>query len=240
MTAPTAPLPGSEGGRRGIRLAVLDMAGTTVSDDGVVLAAFAGALDAVGWSPARIAEEGTDYVVASMGRSKQEVFTELLGGDDRLALVATAAFEEHYERAVTAGRVSALPGSEGALERLRALGIRICLTTGFAPRTRDAIIRSLGWTSTVDLALSPADAGRGRPWPDMVLTALMRLEIDDVRHVAVAGDTTHDLLAGWRAGASIVAGVLTGAHDRELLATAPHTHLIDSIAELPEVLTCLE
>jgi phosphoglycolate phosphatase len=240
MTSGSAPHPGSVGGRAGVRLAVLDMAGTTVSDDGVVLAAFAGALEAVGWSAARIADEATDYVVESMGRSKQEVFTELLGGDREGALVATAAFEEHYERAVEGGGISPLPGAEEALARLRALGVRICLTTGFAPGTREAIVRSLGWTSAVDLALSPADAGRGRPWPDMVLTALMRLEIDDVRHVAVAGDTTNDLLAGWRAGASVVAGVLTGAHDRERLATAPHTHLIDSIAELPEILTCPE
>ena len=238
MIAGSAPPPGYAGREAGVRLAVLDMAGTTVSDDGVVLAAFAGALSAAGWSPGRIADEATEYVVASMGRSKQEVFTELLGGDTARAHEATAAFEEHYERAVAAGRISALPGSEETFARLREHGIRICLTTGFAPRTRDAIIRSLGWTSTVDLALSPADAGRGRPWPDMVLTALIRLEIDDVRHVAVAGDTVHDLLAGWRAGASVVAGVLTGAHDRELLATAPHTHLLDSIAELPEIVTC--
>ena len=48
----------------------------------------------------------------------------------------------------------------------------------------------------------------------MILTAILRLEIDDVREVVVAGDTTADLVAGSRAGASIVAGVLTGAHGR--------------------------
>ncbi len=81
MSAGTAPPPGYAGGEPGVRLAVLDMAGTTVSDDGVVLAAFSGALGAAGWSPGRIADEATDRLVASMGRSKQEVFTELLGGD---------------------------------------------------------------------------------------------------------------------------------------------------------------
>jgi len=30
--------------------------------------------------------------------------------------------------------------------------------------------------------------------------------------------------------------VLTGAHDRATLETAPHTHILDSIAELPAVL----
>jgi phosphoglycolate phosphatase-like HAD superfamily hydrolase len=53
--------------------------------------------------------------------------------------------------------------------------------------------------------------------------------------VAVAGDTTSDLVAGTAAGASVVAGVLTGAHDRAQLETAPHTHILDSIADLPAV-----
>ena len=47
------------------------------------------------------------------------------------------------------------------------------------------------------------------------------------------GDTTSDLIAGSRSGASIVAGVLTGAHSADELAEAPHTHLLGSIIELP-------
>ena len=119
---------------------------------------------------------------------------------------------------------------------LRDGGVRVCLTTGFSPATRDRILDALGWRGLVDLALSPADAGRGRPWPDMILTAVLRLRIDDVAEVAVVGDTTSDLLAGTRSGASIVAGVLTGAHSRAELAEAPHTHLLDSIADLPALI----
>jgi phosphoglycolate phosphatase-like HAD superfamily hydrolase len=66
-----------------------------------------------------------------------------------------------------------------------------------------------------------------------VLEAVLRLRVDDVAAVAVAGDTVSDLVAGTRAGAAIVAGVLTGAHDRAALAGAPHTHILTSIAELP-------
>jgi phosphoglycolate phosphatase-like HAD superfamily hydrolase len=31
----------------------------------------------------------------------------------------------------------------------------------------------------------------------------------------------------------VVAGVLTGAHGRAELAAAPHTHLLDSVADFP-------
>jgi phosphoglycolate phosphatase-like HAD superfamily hydrolase len=34
----------------------------------------------------------------------------------------------------------------------------------------------------------------------------------------------------------VVAGVLTGAHGRDDLAAAPHTHILESIADLPAVL----
>ena len=76
---------------------------------------------------------------------------------------------------------------------LRAAGVRVCLSTGFAPSTRDALLRALGWEAEIDLALSPADVGRGRPAPDMILGAMQRLGVEDPRAVVVAGDTVSDL-----------------------------------------------
>ncbi len=219
-----------------IRLAALDMAGTTVADEGAVEEAFQAALDAVGLTAGNLMDDPGAYIRRTMGQSKITVFTELLGGDRHRAEAANTAFEAAFDQAVDRGEVAALPGSEDVFAALRAGGVRICLTTGFSPATRDRIIGALGWEGLVDLALSPADAGRGRPWPDMILAAVLRLRIDDVAEVAVAGDTTSDLIAGTRSGASIVAGVLTGAHSAEELAEAPHTHLLGSVRELPELL----
>ena len=216
-----------------IRLAALDMAGTTVADEGAVAEAFQSALDAVGLVAGDLMDDPGAYVRRTMGQSKITVFTELLGGDGHRAARANEAFESAFDQAVDRGEVAALPGAEDAFAALRDGGVRICLTTGFSPATRDRILDALGWRGRVDLVLSPADAGRGRPWPDMILAAVLRLRIDDVAEVAVAGDTTSDLVAGSRSGASIVAGVLTGAHTRDELAEAPHTHLLNSIADFP-------
>ncbi len=213
-----------------ITLACLDMAGTTVDDGDAVLDAFRTALLASG--------EGLDleaaerHVRATMGQSKLDVFRELLGGDHGRAERANADFEEAYGAVVAAGGVRAMDGADELFGSLRAAGVRICLTTGFSPATRDVILHALGWDGVADLVVSPVDAGRGRPYPDMILSAVLRLGVDDVRHVAVAGDTASDLVAGTRAGASIVAGVLTGAHDRPILEAAPHTHLLDSVVDL--------
>ena len=111
--------------------------------------------------------------------------------------------------------------------------MRVCLTTGFSPATLAALLEALGWHDRADLALAPGPGVRGRPHPDLILSAVLRLGVDDVRRVAVAGDTASDLLAGTRAGASVVAGVLTGAHDRAALEAAPHTHVLASIVDFP-------
>jgi len=218
------------------RLVALDMAGTTVADGGAVEEAFQRALDVVGLTAGDLTEDPAAYVRRTMGQSKITVFTELLGGDRHRAEQANAAFEVAFDQAVDRGEVAPVPGAEAALDALRRAGMRICLTTGFSPATRDRIIAALQWEGAIDLALSPADAGRGRPWPDMILTAVLRLRIDDVAEVAVVGDTTSDLLAGSRSGASSVIGVLSGAHSREELSRAPHTHLIPSVADLPGLL----
>ena len=62
-----------------IRLAVLDLAGTTVRDDGAVEAAFVEALRQTGAGPdADGFPRRLEYLRTTMGRSKIEVFRELI------------------------------------------------------------------------------------------------------------------------------------------------------------------
>src|SRR5215472_951967 len=137
-----------------------------------------------------------------------------------------------YAASVEAGEVAPIYGATETLVALRASGIKICLATGFSPNTRDALLDALGWRPLVDLALSPADAGRGRPWPDLPLTALLRLGGAGVSELAVVGDTASDVESGLRAGAGLVAGVLTGSGTREELERAGAAHVLDNIAGL--------
>jgi phosphonatase-like hydrolase len=218
-----------------IALACLDMAGTTVRDEGAVIQAFLAALQAASVPDGSELDAAMDYARTTMGQSKIEVFRALLGDESR-AHAANGAFEAAYDEQLATAGATPLPGAEDAIRELRARGVRVCLTTGFSAPTQARLLTALGWDELADLTLAPAPGRRGRPYPDLVLDAVLRLGIDDVRAVAVAGDTTSDLLAGTRSGASIVAGVLTGAHDRAQLATAPHTHIVESVAALPALL----
>lgn len=217
-------------------LVCLDMAGTTVRDDGVVLEAFGRALDAIGLdvgTPQR--EKAMNFTVKTMGQSKIEVFRAITGDEGR-AQHANKAFEAAYLEAVRSGGVAGIDGAADTVRTLQEAGAKVALTTGFSVETRTALLDALSWSDLADLVLSPSDAGRGRPYPDMILTALIRLGIDDVREVSVAGDTTSDLLSGHRAGAGVVAGVLTGTHREADFATVPHTHVLASVTELPSLL----
>lgn len=218
-----------------IELVVLDLAGTLVRDDGAVEGAFVDALRSVG---ALQSDEPDDALVAmvreTMGRSKIAVFTGWLGNEDD-AQAANQAFELAYAARVHAGECTALPGADEALDELRELDVDLAVTTGFSEGTRDLLLETLGWTGVFNVALSPTHALRGRPAPDLVLAAALEVQVDDMRRVAVVGDTTNDLLSGHRAGAGVLIGVLTGAHSRESLEAVPNTHVLESVGDVPDV-----
>ncbi|MDV8012702.1 phosphonatase-like hydrolase [Rhodococcus sp. IEGM 1241] len=220
-----------------ITLAVLDMAGTTVADDGLVLRAFAAAAEA-GGLPAEgpEADAARQYVLDTMGQSKIVVFRAIFGDENR-AQAANVAFETTYDSLIDQGLAEPIPGAEKAITTLREAGIKVALTTGFSRSTQDKLLVALGWETLADLTLSPAEVGRGRPYPDLILTALLKLSIDDVHQIAVLGDTSNDVLSGIRSGASIVAGTLTGAHDEQQLRDAGATHIVPSVTEFAELLT---
>jgi len=216
----------------GITVACLDMAGTTVADEGSVMSAFRAAMEQAGLPRGTDRyDRAADIVQATMGQSKIEVFRRILG-TEAAAAAANSAFEAHDAQVVRAGQVAPLAGAMQTLTALRDAGIKICLATGFSPATRDVVIDTLGWHSLIDLALSPADAGRGRPFPDLPLTALLRLGGGAVSELAVVGDTPSDVESGRRAGAGVVAGVLTGSANRKDLEAAGAPHVLDRIADL--------
>ena len=220
------------------RLVVLDMAGTTVADDGLVERSFDAAAAELGVvAGTERHREMVTYVRDTMGESKISVFRALFG-DEEQAQRGNRAFEAAYHDLVDQGHCAPLPGAEQAIRELRAAGLTVVLTTGFSGPTQQRILDALGWQDLADLVLCPADAGgRGRPYPDLALAALLRTgAADDVRELAVVGDTGYDMRCGASAGAGVVAGVLTGAHGAERLRADGATAVLASVAELPALL----
>lgn len=219
-----------------IQVAVIDMAGTTVADDGLVVASFEVAASAAGLpetGPER--EHARQYVLDTMGQSKITVFRALFGTEE-LAQRANAAFEAAYEAAIDNGHARPIDGAAEAITRLRDAGVRVALTTGFSGTTQEKLLAALGWQSLPDLVLAPGAGVRGRPYPDLILTALIRLQADAVTRVAALGDTSSDVDSALRAGCAVAAGTLTGAHDEAQLKAAGATHVVPTVTEFADLI----
>jgi phosphoglycolate phosphatase len=209
-----------------------DVAGTTMKDDGVVVAAFEKAFSNAfpnEWE--QFGHEWLEYVVETMGQSKIEVFTHLLGSLE-LAVKANVAFEMAYRKEIEDHGAEAIEDIEDVFRQLRSEGIPVVLTTGFSRSTLDVILDALCWSSLIDLSVTPAEAGRGRPHPDMLKLAAEKLGVAEPASVVVLGDTQSDVKAGLAFGAQRVYGVLTGCHDAKLLKAAGATEVLYSAADL--------
>jgi phosphoglycolate phosphatase-like HAD superfamily hydrolase len=62
------------------------------------------------------------------------------------------------------------------------------------------------------------------------------LGVQSVHQVIKIGDTPADLLSGFNAGCKGNIGVLSGANTEDILLQYPHTHIIDSVRELPSLI----
>ncbi|MCT2008402.1 HAD-IA family hydrolase [Micrococcus lylae] len=218
-----------------LRLAVVDMSGTSIVDTGLQDTAFAEALDTHGVGEGH--PERTFHLAAFRRRrrsSRTDVFSSIFG-DRATARSAVRTFEERLDALIAEHGARPQPGAVEALERLREQGMALCLATGFARHTQNTLLESLDWMGLADLSLSPDDVGRGVPYPDMVLTALLALDLEDVRSVLTVGDTDADVQAGRRAGAGLVVGVLSGEDDGDALAAAGADAVLPLLADVPEL-----
>ncbi len=221
-----------------VSMVCADLFGTMVADDGMVDKAFGEAIGTQGIVP------GTAAYARCMVQAHQAsgeaciaIFRKMFPGNEPCAQVTNLAFERSFGAAIDRMGLSALPGAEAAIDKLTGAGVRVCLVSSLGRSLLGRVLDTMGWWDRIDLALSPDDVTRGCPWPDMVLTAVLRLEIPDVREVAVVGSTESIVLCGCRSGASIVAGLPTGVHSTQKLRRAGATHVIGSIADLPDLVS---
>ena len=219
-----------------VSLVCCDVVGAAAVDGSVLERAFAEAIATQG------VVTGTAAYVRSMvqfdrtrGWSPAEVMHSLFPGDEIRAQAASLAFERSFRAAVDRFGALQLSGANDALDKLAAAGTKVCLLSCLSRPAFSLIMERLGWWQRADMLLCADDVARGFPWPDLVLTAILRLGVGDVRDVAVATASESGVLAARRAGAGLVAGVLTGVHDAARLRRAGATHLLADIGDLPDL-----
>lgn len=219
-----------------VRLASLDMAGTTLDEGGAVYAVLREAVER-----ATGREVSDDLLSRWSGTDKREAIVGLLaavGGDAGQADAIFTAFSDDLATAYAADPPVLLPGVREAVEQLRADGVRVALQTGYVREVAEGLLDAVGWRvgRDIDALVTAEDVPASRPAPFLIFRTMEATGVVDVREVLVAGDTVNDVTAGTRAGARFVVGVLTGAHTVAELGAARHTHLLASVADLPALL----
>ena len=223
-----------------IRLAALDIAGTTVDERGTVYSVMREAIER-----ATGRDVDDELLSAWSGTGKREAIAGLLGalGEDvgRTGEVFDR-FSVDLDAAYRADPPVLLPGVREAVETLRDHDVKVVLQTGYTRDVAENLLDVVGWSVAHDLdgLVTVEDASHSRPWPYLIFRAMELAEVDDVRRVLVAGDTVNDVLAGTRAGARYVVGVLSGAHTVAELGAAQHTHLLPGVQDLPALLGLFE
>ncbi len=222
-------------------MAIFDVAGTTVHDGGLVVQAFQSAMVSMGLtlgSPE--IDQMVSYVNATMGERKIDVFMHLFNGDSLKANSAHDFFVESYIGLVKAGKLQEFDGVTKLLDLLRENGIAVGITTGFPRDILDSVIEGLKWAPHIDFSVAASEVIEGRPAPDMIFRCIdlynkqftQQISAEDI---AVIGDTESDIRAGVTAGARIIAGVSTGAHNGEQLLRAGATHMLVGAVQLPSI-----
>jgi phosphonatase-like hydrolase len=219
-----------------IRLASLDMAGTTIDEGGAVYAVLRDAVER-----ATGADVPDDLLSRWSGTDKREAIVGILTGlgqDLSQTDAIFTAFSDDLTAAYEADPPVLLPGIAETVEQLRAEGVKVGLQTGYRLEVAQSLLDVVGWKvgRDIDALATAEDVTASRPAPYLVFRTMEQTGVVDVREVLVAGDTVNDVTAGTRAGARFVVGVLTGAHTVAELGAARHTHLLPSVADVPELL----
>ena len=221
-----------------IKLAVFDMAGTVVNEDNVVYKTLQKAINERGF------QLTLDFVLEhGAGKEKhqaiKDIIKEDIGSVD--AEMAASIFEDFkvlLNEAYHKLEVGSYDGVEQMLLSLKENGIKVALNTGYDSKTAHLLLNKMHWTKgkQYDVLVTADDVVLGRPNPDMIVEAMMKLNVHDEELVLKAGDSIIDIEEGKNANCGVTIGVTTGAHTRHQLLSANPTHVLDSLTELRQLL----
>ncbi|WP_197528968.1 HAD family hydrolase [Aeoliella mucimassa] len=234
-----------------VRMVMFDLAGTTVRDENYVAKCLHRAAVDVG------IDVSLEEIGKNIGTNKRDLYKMLIArwrGDiasleqlgtlqvsDADAALAEEAFHlyERYMLELYSNDIQEVPGASDTFRWLHDHDIKVATDTGFHKQINEAIMHRLGWLrdGLVDVALDVQDipGERGRPTPYMIFRAMEQLGITSVHDVVKVGDQPADMMEGTNAGCRAVIGVLSGPLDAVTLGVHRHTHLLPSVAMLPQL-----
>jgi phosphonatase-like hydrolase len=222
-----------------IKLAVFDIAGTTVADQHVVADAFLKAFKAFGYD--KITKEDVKPLMGYKKPVAIRMVLEKLSANGDVELIKDIHNEfvnemmDYYEYSPD---VKPMLNTENVFLQLKEKGIKVTLNTGFSKDIADVIVSRLQWKEKglIDDYIASDEVEAGRPQPFMIQTLMQRAGITDAKEVIKIGDTEVDVNEGRNAGCALVIAVTTGAFTKQQLEAYHPDHIIDDLSQLPALI----
>jgi len=221
-----------------IKLAVFDIAGTTVVDEGSVAAAFMNAFVMNGFDIS--IEDTHPYMgvkkIVAVKQMLEKLEVEFT--DEDVEEIHRDFVEEMIDFYEYDSSVKPFADAEEVFVQLKEKGIRVALNTGFPKVIADTIINRFQWKqkNLVDDYIASDEVEFGRPESLMIDQLMYRACIDDPMLVAKIGDTYIDVEEGKNAGCRYVIAITTGSGSHDELAGYNPTHIVNSLSEIPAIL----
>ncbi|KAA5534609.1 HAD hydrolase-like protein [Taibaiella lutea] len=223
-----------------IKLIVFDMAGTTVEDNQNVAQALKKALSVFHY---QVTFEDINIVmgypkpIAIRSLLEQYAGSEIASDNDLVTRIHDVFVKEIIHFYEMNESIREKEGAGYVFRKLREMNIRVALDTGFSREIADAIINRLGWIQGehFDISITSDEVMEGRPYPYMIYKAMEKLQIASIEEVAKVGDTVSDLQEGNAAGCKYVIGITTGAYTEAELLRERHTHLINKLEDILDI-----
>lgn len=221
-----------------IKLAVFDMAGTTIKDNSNVAEAFQNAFLTHGIDGVTL-EEAQEKMGYPKPLAIRNILSDHIADSKKITKELVSSIHSAFVNSMisyyreTPG-ISSVEGAEEVFEELHTMGIKVGLDTGFSRDIADVILERIGWKNTplIDLTVCSDEVENGRPFPDLIVAMMDKLGIKDAKEVIKIGDTEVDVNQGHNSGCLMSIGVTTGAFSKEELAKHDPTHIINSLKEL--------
>ena len=221
---------------------VFDMAGTTVDEDNVVYKTLQDAI--VHYSYPVSLDQVLEF---GAGKEKLQAIIDILENTgfkvspENIDLIF-AYFIDKLAKNYDTLDVKPLPDVERTFKHLKERNIKVVLNTGYNRKTAESLIVKLGWeeSNQFDLLITASDVDNNRPWPDMILLAMSKLNILDPKKVLKVGDSTVDIQEGQNAECLLSIGITSGAHTREQLREADPDFIINNVSELIGIIDNLD
>ncbi|HSX15646.1 MAG TPA: HAD family hydrolase [Candidatus Saccharimonadales bacterium] len=187
-------------------------------------------------------ELADEFKTSTISRPVRETYKDMLGEDlDEAVLEALLAHHESVQNGST-NLIAAYEGLQKLLNGLRGDGRYLGIFTSGTVWHIRRNFKQVGMDvdKAFDAYVTADDDIRRKPHPDGVLLCLERMGDILANDAVVVGDHAADMQVGKSAKVRAVVGVSHGLGSREELQAAGADYLIDSLADLPGIITKLE